>query len=569
VTLPTLDWTGARRPAAWLSLGLAWALFAAAFSTWLARSAQGSLVGALRHWQFWSLEACVVAAAIAAILLLPRLARDLARTDRLRMAVLAMSALALTVFVAPRTNRIFYDEQIYQGIAQNLSDLRLAQMCNDGNVEYGRLDCAAGEYNKQPYAFPHLLSLAYRAFGVRASTPFLVNAIVAMLATCGVYLLVLLLFEDRVAAWFASLILLLTPQQIIWSATGAVEPSAALACLAAVLCAAQFRRRPDTVALVTTGVASAYAVQFRPESVLILPVVALLSWPVRRWCREPRFWGAALLVGLLIAVPAAHLFAVRHEGWGTSGDRLSLAYVASNLQVNLRFYLADWRFPALFSVLAAIGLFGCRRRERFAVAAWFAAFFCVFLLFYAGSYDFGADVRYSLMTDVPLAVLSGIGAAWLAGWLSRRWPRVEPQWLLTSALVFTFLWYAPLVRATTEEAWAARADVAFAQSCVPLLRGNAYVLTHNPSIFHVAGVNAGQMSRITADPAFLDALARRYAAGVYLHWNFWCNIQEPLQQGFCEKALAAAHFELVREHRERDQRFALYRLAASGAGRLR
>ena len=40
-------------------------------------------------------------------------------------------------------------------------------MCNDGTVEYGRLQCCRGEYNKQPYAYPHLLSLVYRVFGVR------------------------------------------------------------------------------------------------------------------------------------------------------------------------------------------------------------------------------------------------------------------------------------------------------------------------------------------------------------------------------------------------------------------
>ena len=51
--------------------------------------------------------------------------------------------------------------------AQNLADLKLAQMCNDGTVEYGRLQCWSGEYNKQPYAYPHVLSLAYRVFGVK------------------------------------------------------------------------------------------------------------------------------------------------------------------------------------------------------------------------------------------------------------------------------------------------------------------------------------------------------------------------------------------------------------------
>ena len=40
-----------------------------------------------------------------------------------------------------------------------------------------------------------------------------------------------------------------------------------------------------------------------------------------------------------------------------------------------------------------------------------------------------------------------------------------PGYALTATLLaFQFLWYAPVVRATTEEAWAARADVRFAQA---------------------------------------------------------------------------------------------------------
>ena len=119
-------------------------------------------------WPGWSLAVCVCRGRCSATV--DR--RDVRRGWR----CWRLSASALTLFVAPRTNRIFYDEQIYQSIGQNLADLRLAQMCNDGSVEYGRLQCASGEYNKQPYAYPHLLSLAYRLFGVHAWTAFAVNA---------------------------------------------------------------------------------------------------------------------------------------------------------------------------------------------------------------------------------------------------------------------------------------------------------------------------------------------------------------------------------------------------------
>jgi hypothetical protein len=88
------------------------------------------------------------------------------------------------------------------------------------------------------------------------------------------------------------------------------------------------------------------------------------------------------------------------------------------------------------------------------------------------------------------------------------------------------------------------------------------VLTHNPGMFHLWGVNAGQMSLITANASYATFLATRYTGGVYLHWNFWCNVDDPIQQAFCRQAIALRPVEMVREYRERDQRYALYRIGA-------
>jgi hypothetical protein len=129
----------------------------------------------------------------------------------------------------------------------------------------------------------------------------------------------------------------------------------------------------------------------------------------------------------------------------------------------------------------------------------------------------------------------------------------------TAALVFQFLWYMPLVRATTEEAWAARADVRFAREVAPQLPPNAYVLTHNPAMFHFWGINAGQMSTLLANPSHVEYLARRYPGGVFLHWNFWCNVTDQSQKNLCSDVMAVRPAELVREYVERDQRFAFYK----------
>ena len=211
--LPTFSWRAAA------ALTAAWLLTIGALLMWVMRTTGGMLREQLKSIQFWSLEACVIlGVALGAVVARNHLKR-LSRRDRLRMAGLSAVALALTLFVAPRTNRIYYDEQIYQGIGQNLADLRLAQMCNDGTVEYGRLQCWSGEYNKQPYAFPHVLSLVYRAVGVRPAAAFVVNAVVMAMTVSMVYLLVLMLFDDGIAAFYAGLLVALIPEQLVWSAT--------------------------------------------------------------------------------------------------------------------------------------------------------------------------------------------------------------------------------------------------------------------------------------------------------------------------------------------------------------
>jgi Dolichyl-phosphate-mannose-protein mannosyltransferase len=545
----------------WLAVGVVWLGLIAGITAWLIGTPAAMLREQLRQWQFWSLESCVFLGVACGALLVRELAPQFDRVDRRLMAGLAALAVGLTLLVAPRTNRLFYDEQIYQATGQNLSDLRLAQVCNDGNIEYGRLECSSGEYNKQPYAYPHALSLAYRLVGVHGWVAFAVNALAMAGSVCGVYVLVCLLFERRDAALLGALLMALLPEQVIWSATAAVEPTASCAIVAALVAAAAYSRSGSTAALASLAVALAYAIQFRPESLLIVPVVGMIAWPrLAGEMDRPRFWWAGIAALALSAVHIAHLYSVRNAGWGSTGARFALAYVADNFRVNGPFYIADERFPPVVTLLALAGLAATTFvRERLALTLYFLSFFGIGLLFYAGSYDYGADVRYSLMTFPPLATLGGMGAVRLLDWVQPHWRRTA-QAVLIAALLYQSLWYAPVVRATTNEAWAARADVKFAGSVASTLPPDAYVLTHNPGMFHVWGVNAGQMSLVVGAPKYLDVLSAKYAGGIYLHWNFWCNVQDGVQAALCRDAMTLAPFELVREQRERDQVFAFYRL---------
>ena len=402
-------------------------------------------------------------------------------------------------------------------------------------------------------------------FGVRPAIPFAVNAAAMGLTVAFVYLLALALFADRIAAACAALILTLTPEQLIWSASAASEPTSSLAAVAAVLAAACFARSRSNAALAGTAVASAYAIQFRPESLLILPVVALLLWQhARDELTRPRLLWAALLFLALASIHAGHLAAVRDEGWGTTAERVSMGYVRDNLRVNGWFFLRDRRFPAAFTLLAAIGWAVPRRPAgRATLAAYFALFFVLPRFFYAGSYDYGADVRYSLATYPPLALLAGLGLSDIARWTEGVVSRRAAAAVVVAAAVALFVpVHLPVVRSRTDSAWAARADVDFARSFVRSLPPGAYVLTHNPGMFHVWGVNAGQMS-LAASPDTLDMLGRRYTGGVYLHWNYWCNTDDPVHRALCDRVKGFRATEAVEEYRLDDQHFAFYLVHAA------
>jgi hypothetical protein len=519
----------------------------------------------LIRWQFVELEAQFLLFVALSWQNLPVFVRSL-RLTRVPVTIAAAASLitlSLLVFVVPATNRIYFDEHIYQGVAQNLSDLHLAQMCNDGNVEYGRLQCRAGEYNKEPYGYPYLLSVLYRLVGVHPAVAHVLNGACAVLLVWVVFLIASALGGDPWPGSFAALVVSMIPQLLLWSGTAAVEPSATLMTAIAIMAALHFVRARTRLALVWMVSAAALAAQFRLESFLVIALIglALILYALEE-LKRPRVWWAAGLTLLLCALHVVHLIAVRGEGWGASGARMSFAYLWPNFSVNGTFFIDNVRFPVFYSALALWGLWSGPRRAASFAAAYFAVFWGVFLFFYAGSYNYGADVRFSLLAYPGLAILAGFGIAALrrraiAAGIDAR----KTAFALVAAVAVAFLSFMPQVRAVGEEAWASRADVAFVRSAARDLPANSIVLTHVPALFLTNGICAAQLSLALSAPGFTSTvLLPRYAGGVFVHWGYWCNVADRVQASLCSDVLDQHPNQLIRESREREYRYAFYRI---------
>jgi hypothetical protein len=550
------------KPSAGIALGFA--LVAGTLAVWLLSTTSGEVRETLRFLSPRAAEIAFVLLIAGAGLSFSEIRNSLPSKSLWYPLAVGFVAFAAVRAIPPQTHRIYYDEDIYANVAQNILWMGRAQMCNEGTLEAETFRCDASEYNKEPNAFPFLLSLAFRLTGVRESAAHAVNHLVFALGAVALFWLSSMLFERASVGLGAALVYTLTPQNLRWGATVAAEPGAASFAAVGVGAFVLFCRRPSFGTGLFAASAVAFGSQVRPESGLIVAVaVATVLLLAPDLLKRQALWATALLVFALLVPQLAHTSAVRHEGWGSGdGGKFSVEYAKANLGPNAWYYTGGEDYPRLFTALALLGLVRPgRRRECLVILLWFLLFFAIFVPFYAGSYRYGADVRFSLMSATPLAALAGAGLGWLYE-LSRR---LRPGSRSLAAapyvlVVYSASAYLQFTQAIGRESWASRADHEAALRMVAEVPEDGMVFTHNPGMIQVMGRSAAQTSIAARQPGRVDELFHRFPGGVYFHYNFWCNVDDPVQNEFCGQVLAAFKTRVVMEESSGFYRFVLYRL---------
>jgi Dolichyl-phosphate-mannose-protein mannosyltransferase len=540
-----------------------------ALALWLAGKGPGELRDTLEWLSPRSLELTFLLLVSGAVASFSAIRGSFPGRSLLLPLAVGLVAFVMVATIPRQTHRIYYDEDIYENVAQNILWVGRAQMCNEGTLEQGTFRCDNFEYNKEPNGFPVLLSLAFRFGGVREGTAHAMNHAVFALGAVAVFWIAAMLFDGAWAGAGAALVYILIPQNLLWGATVAAEPAAASFAALGLGAWILFCRKPAPSTAVFGSAGLAFACQFRPESGLILLPAALATLLMARGILRTReLWWAAVLTLVLLTPHFAHMAAVRGERWGSGdGDKFSLSAAKDNWRPNVDYLTKGEDFPTLFTALALLGLCDWRRyRGGATTLVWFLAFFGIFIPFYAGSYRYGADVRFSLVSAAPLAVLAGAGLAWLSTRLHRMRPeRLSLRFAPYAVAIYAFTPYLPLTRAVGRESWASRADHAAALRMVAEIPEDAIVLTHNPGMLQVMGRSAAQVSIATTEPQMVDAYFHRFAGGVYFHYNFWCNVPDPLQNEFCTNMLARYGTRVVMEESTGFYRYVLYRLLPKSA----
>ena len=511
------------------------------------------------------------------------------------VGVIMIIGAVLVVFVAPRVHRIYYDEDIYENIGQNIAYLKgskaysgggllenmgsvwknfigRAGMCNEGKNEYGEYNCFRLEYNKEPNGWAYILSLTFRLFGVSELAAFLTANLLFVLSIAVVFCIGYLLFKNYRPALYAALLFAFTPEALRWSNTTAVEPSAAFFAAAAVCAVLFFLNYRTTAALFLAVVVTAFGAQFRPESLMIVAVVGLaILFFAPDELKKGRFYLCLAVFFILIIPHIVHLYAVKDSGWGASGPKFSTQFFQGNFVSNFLHYFKNQQYPLLATIFFFLGIVLKNDGENIkdslypwkakaVIAVWFLLFWGIFIYFYAGSYTYGADVRFALVSYIPIALMAGYGAAAVHGYLAKHIKAISPAYVVAGIIIISFLSFVPYVRTVGQEAWAARADHEYAKEMAKALPPDSIILTHNPNMFLVWGKNAGQASLATEQPQYFKNFSRRYPGGIYFHYNFWCNVSDPLQQSFCKNIVERFKSTPIMTFKERDYTYVLYKI---------
>lgn len=480
--------------------------------------------------------------------------------------VIAVIGSVVAAVVPPRTHRLYFDEDIYGQIALSIARESKAGMLDAAEPSPGGWTGRSYSPNKEPTGFPFLVSLVVRAMQLAGARDFdaagsIASRIFFFLAIVGVAVLARGLLPERTrdaGALVAAALFALWPENLRWAVTGAAETTAAALAIWTLVLAREASRADETLALIAGSLMLALAVEIRPEGLLlVVPFLAMTG--TAPWRNSPSRGAVALAAfTVFVALNVVHLAAMSGEDWGASGPKFALAHIASNLKADLGYWLhggdvratptpsPTWMLLALVGFATGLAR-AASRRVAAAAALWFAFFFAVFIPFYAGSYFYGTDVRFSLLVVAPILLFAAVAVDLAAGFASRFAGRAGSiAYVMVAAIPFLAFQIPPLMDLgrPTAEAQQARADHAAVALFARDLPRDALVVSMTPSMWALRGFAAAQVSCVEDHPAWLERMAAEHP--VYYHAGYWDVASDTGDGVHPERRISGARFEEVR-----------------------
>lgn len=477
------------------------------------------------------------------------------------LVLILLVGFCIREFIVPHTHRVFFDEDLYLGVANSIASEFRNILCNYGTPTH----CIEGILNKDPSGFPFLVAILFKFFGRSEAMVFQFSVLIGTLTILLIFLLASLLFKDNRAGLISSFLFAILPVHIVWCGSVATEiyfTFFSVFSIAMLLFFFRKRKRKYRLLFLSTSLL-AFAVQIRPEGILFVLIFFIFflffEKNLKKALTSPKIWLGVVLLVVLLFSHISQLSLFKHESWGApSGKKFGLNYLKLNIIDNLLFFVKGDMNPALLTILAFIGfmlIFIKDKRIAVPLLLWFGIYFILFALFYAGSvYSGGIGTRFVNIYIAPYIMFAGYGINFIIS-RSKRIGSILLLLLLAS-LYFTI----PFITIPDKQAQYARDMHDFVMAHMKEIDSSCWVLTHNPSIFLVAGKNSLQTwfgsNRKVMEEIFNESDCVLWLEGA------WC-LFEPHRSGVCKNMHSNYRLEifarLVRDENP-NQVFTIYKV---------
>ncbi|MDE1855332.1 MAG: glycosyltransferase family 39 protein [Candidatus Micrarchaeota archaeon] len=359
------------------------------------------------------------------------------------VAIVAFFLIFELVYVHP-AEQLYFDENIYQGIALNILNSGNALWCQLGT---GYLKaCYANVIYHDPVGWAAFIAIAFAIAGIGTQTAYALELLVGALSIVFVFLLASILLQRKDFAVVSALAMAVMPGLLIWSRTQADFdlPFMTLSVLSFFLFVA-FIRRKSISSLAAFAFSLVLVSYIRLEAILLVPIFALLMIVfgdrglletarmriglVAKTAKDNTRALLILLAFIVLLLPEIYYISIEAQnpayGQPASQQVLSISNFETNIAQNSLFLTGETdiisSYPTVFHyVIFPLAIMGIAAllirkgiRNRFGIlillSVWFLTYFVFYTSFYAGSVLFGVDSRFMLQILPPTCVLAALG----------------------------------------------------------------------------------------------------------------------------------------------------------------
>jgi hypothetical protein len=500
---------------------------------------------------------------------------DLLKKEGLDKRSLAAAFVIMLLFISVEailvkpTQQLYFDDEIYQNMAQNILHSGVAWWCNYGNGSR----CLATQIFHEPGGESFDLAIGFAILGITRSAAYATQLVTSALAVLLTFFAALLLFRNKKAALFSELFMALSPIMLVWAfPTTSDMPALMYSLLAFFAMLAAIRLRRARV-LAFFLFAILLAVYMKVDEIVILPVF-LLAYILlseqfehesgRNRMGSGRLFYPVLAVCIFVLLLIPEMIFINYnagDSYGATGTSIPLtcnsnsSYMTANGMIsiedfkanicsNLFFWLGKYRSqdviqPLIYTLFALLGAAGLLLRRRFsefgALLVWFGALFLFYTAFYAGGVTYGVDWRFMLSLAAQAAMLGGFACAEMydmADYYAKRLAKNAKAVRIVNVVVLAaiiVLLFTPIYLlmpriavnpSAIQQAGDARFDENFVYNSSSAIPNNCLVYSYDPTLFQIVGKNSTQIGNL-----YNDTQVAQYQQAnkcLVLDYGYWC-----------------------------------------------